>query len=364
MRTKPTFATLVVYDVSSVIYAGNTSKYGSDFVGGSREENTRVKGVPVGGVRRLLQFSLLELKGLASIVYVFDSRTDKRKLFPAYKSQRKLNPEVALQKEMAYEIAQRLGIPCIKVDGYEADDLIAALVRQECNNFSAIKIVTGDADIAANIISSKVSIEGAASIYPSIEVDTYPSLIKSGEVVEYNSVLPFFFFMGKASNNVPAIASEATSHKMYQDFLTWARQSSWQPNQWSSAPVMYEYLLYLLQHGTPEATVQSYLDRMECVYPKAYDAELNVPAITSEDVNTKELKFFARMFGMQRISALYGFDKEFASIPFVPDMDKFLVVYRNMMNSGVIAEQADTTPDISFFVNRSTHFDSNDVGDF
>lgn len=364
MRTKPSFATLVIYDVSSVIYAGNTSKYGSDFVGGSKNENTRVKGVPVGGVRRLLQFSLLELAGLASIVYVFDSHTDKRKHFVGYKSQRKLNPEVALQKEMAYEIAQRLGIPCVKVDGYEADDLVAALVLEECNNFSAIKIVTGDADLAANIISSKVSIEGAASIYPSIEVNTYPSLIKSGEVVEYNSVLPFFFFMGKASNNVPAIASEAVSHKMYQDFLTWARQSSWQPNQWSSATVMYQYLLYLLQNGTSEDKVQTYLERMGCIYPKAYEGRLEVPAITQEDVNLKELKFFARMFGMQRIAALYGFDREFASIPFVPDMDKFLVVYRNMMNSGVIAEKADTTPDISFFVNRSTHFDSNDVGDF
>ncbi len=363
MLSKPAMVTLNVYDVSSVIYAGNSSKYGSDFIGGKREGNNRVKGVAVGGIRRLLQFALLELRGLTSVVFVFDSHTDKRKDFPEYKSQRKLNPDVAVQKEMLYEIATRLGIPCLKVDGYEADDLVSALVQQEVDNFSAIKIITGDADLAANITSPRVTIEGAASIYPNIDVQSYPNLIKSGEVVEYNSVLPFFFFMGKPSNNVPAIAPETQARKMYLNFLEWAKTSDWKPNQLSSAAVMYGYLLNLLDSGTPESEVSKYLARMSYVYPKAYEQTIDVPVITSEDVNLDELKFFTRMFGLQRIAALYGIAEEFANTPFSQDMERFLISYRNMVDTGVVADMADTTPDISFFINRSSHFNNN-VGDF
>lgn len=366
MRSKPNYATLVIYDVSSVIYAGNSTKYGSDFVGGERVGNDRVKGLPVGGVRRLLQFALLELSGQSSVVFVFDSHTSKRSAYPEYKSQRTYNPEIAIQKEMAYEIAQRLGIPCMRVDGYEADDLVASIVEKEFDNFSAIKIVTGDTDLAANITSMKVTIEGAASIYPCIDMNSYPNLIKSGDVVEYNAVLPYYLFMGKTSNCVKSWKKPAESRALLASFLNWAKGKDINSSEWSKRYVILEWLLEQLDaHALSTDEVQECLARIEVVYPKEYEDEYEIPAIDSTDINKYELLFFTRLFSMERIASLYDMRDEYLSMQLITKAsEEFLAPYRQMLQSGDTAIAVDSSPDISFFVNRTSNFESTDIGGF
>lgn len=352
LRSRPTSAKLVIYDVSSVIYAGNSSKYSTDYLGYNNEE--RVKGVAVGGVRRILQQALYELTGVVTVLFVFDSKTNRKEIFPKYKAYRKYNPDIAVQKEMLFEIANRIGIPCIKIDGYEADDLIAKVVRQELNNFSAIEIVTGDTDIASNLISKKVRIIGSAGIYPSIDVDTYESLIKQGELIAYNSVLPYYFFMGKAANTVPAIKSTSESIEMYKDFMSWVKTTSFTSNQYSESVVMYNYLAHLAESGMDEDTILRYIERMEYIYPNMPEEDLDFELISQADLFKAELLFFLKLFNMQRIAELYGLE-EYHGTNFSREMNTFILNYKTMADSGSFTDIT-TTPDISFFVNRSSHF--------
>ena len=360
MLNRPTISHLMIYDVSAVIYAGNSVKYTSDFVGG----NDRLKGVAVGGVRRLLQNTLQDMTTGCCVVWVFDSKTDKREYFPGYKAQRTLNTDVEVQKSMAIEIAERIHIPYIKVDGYEADDLVAAIVKTELQNFSALSIVTGDMDLAANLIDRKVRIIGAASMYPSVDVYTYESLIKSGQIVKYNTVLPYFFFMGKPSNNVPAISKHSVAYEMYKDFVAWASKSGHPSNMWSSMGVFAEYLLHLLQTGTSEETIQKYAERMKYIFPKDLEVYPGFELFTSEDFDRKQLLFFTRIFGMQRCAALYGLGEEYYNVNFTKEMSDFLVGYRDQLENGTIAASIGSTPDMSFFVNRSSHFTKTDTEGF
>lgn len=352
MLNRPTISRLMIYDVSSVIYAGNSAKYTSDFVGG----NDRLKGVAVGGVRRLLQNTLQDIAGGCCVVWVFDSQTDKREHFSGYKAQRTLNSDVEVQKSMAIEIAERIHIPYIKVDGYEADDLVAAVVQNELQNFASLDIVTGDMDLAANLIDKKVHIIGAASIYPSVDVYTYESLIKSGQVVKYNTVLPYFFFMGKPSNNVSALSKHSVAYEMYKDYVAWVSKSKYPASSWSTIGVFADYLLHLLQTGTPEETIQKYIERMQYIFPKDLEVYPSFELFTSEDFDRNQLLFFTRIFGMQRCAALYGLDEEYYRVNFTKEMSDFLVGYRDQLENGTIAASIGSTPDMSFFVNRSSHF--------
>ncbi|NLG35455.1 MAG: DNA polymerase I, partial [Lentisphaerae bacterium] len=63
---------------------------------------------------------------------VFDSLTPtfRHREYPAYKAQRQKMPEdIAAAIPMAVELAEALRIPVLRVDGFEADDLMGSLAE-------------------------------------------------------------------------------------------------------------------------------------------------------------------------------------------------------------------------------------------
>lgn len=84
-------------------------------------------------------------------VFVLDSRggSKKRKdILESYKANRPSTPDLLLEQIPHIEkVVKAFGIKLMKSEGYEADDIIATLVKNFSSDFDEINIVTGDKDL-------------------------------------------------------------------------------------------------------------------------------------------------------------------------------------------------------------------------
>ncbi|MBO6100410.1 MAG: DNA polymerase I, partial [Spirochaetaceae bacterium] len=84
------------------------------------------------------------------ILAAMDSRTPtfRHKLFDQYKATRQKTPEdLHAQIPVIEEILTALGVPILRCDGYEADDIIATLAAQCERNGRQCRILSGDKDL-------------------------------------------------------------------------------------------------------------------------------------------------------------------------------------------------------------------------
>lgn len=357
---------LVIYDVSSVVYAGTESRYGSDYFS-KDNSNNRLKGLPVGGIKRILNNALMRIHDKDVVLFCFDSRTERKQLSSMYKSQRKFNPDVAIQREMLLEICDRVGIPYLKIDGYEADDLISAVVHQHCMEFSDIEIITGDTDIASNLLNERIHITGAAAIYPSITVSDYPYAISKTHTIEYNQILPYYFCFGKPSNNVPPLCSStADCQAVYNRFVEFCNTNNIAPAYRSEMYTFAQWLLDSVEQGVlTDSQVSEYYNRALLVYPKDVEdtSQISFSLAGPEALNISELKKVLKVYELYRIANIFRFDDVSSISPIPRDSLNNLMRWKTIYEGGGYLVDQDISPDISQFVNKTTRFTEN-VGDF
>lgn len=182
---------------------------------------TNSNGQPTGaslGYSRML----MKLIKQASIKYgacLFDSRESKRKeLYPEYKANRKKMPE-ELVSQVSYltDISYFLGFNAFRLDGYEADDLIAYIVE----NFSkkhGVKtcIVSSDKDLKQLLCETVFIYDALKNKTTSAEEFEAEFGIKPPEFVYILAL------MGDASDNIPGIKGigEKTAYELVRKFKT------------------------------------------------------------------------------------------------------------------------------------------------
>jgi len=74
-------------------------------------------------------------KGLTDVACCFDSKTNNRKDLTKdwedkYKDRPQKDPELAQQLNLVHELLRGKGLPCVLIDGYEADDVMASFAKQ------------------------------------------------------------------------------------------------------------------------------------------------------------------------------------------------------------------------------------------
>ncbi len=74
-------------------------------------------------------------KGLTDVACCFDSKVNNRKELTRdwedkYKDRPAKDPELAQQLNLVHELLRGRGLPCVLVDGYEADDVMASFAKQ------------------------------------------------------------------------------------------------------------------------------------------------------------------------------------------------------------------------------------------
>ena len=136
----------------------------------------------------------------------FDSRTPtfRHKRYPEYKATRQKTPEdLHAQVPVIESILVELGIPVLRCDGFEADDIIATLAAQCRRCGQQCRILSADKDLMQLVDESVQMLKPDRS-------GGWELLTAAGVVAEWGvppeKMLDLLSLTGDASDNVPGVA--------------------------------------------------------------------------------------------------------------------------------------------------------------
>jgi DNA polymerase-1 len=165
-------------------------------------------------------FALFDQHNPGAFAAVFDpkGKTFRHEMYPEYKATRQKTPEdLHAQVPLVEEILRALGLPVLRAEGYEADDLIAALATRARAEDRECWIVSGDKDllqlVGGSVKALRPDSSFAYSPYGSVEVQAEWG-------VPPERVLDYLSLTGDASDNVPGVAGvgDKTALKVLQEF--------------------------------------------------------------------------------------------------------------------------------------------------
>ncbi|HET6486289.1 MAG TPA: 5'-3' exonuclease H3TH domain-containing protein, partial [Spirochaetia bacterium] len=155
------------------------------------------------------------------LVVTLDSRvpTFRHQRYTEYKANREKAPQdLHAQVPIIEEILAALGVPCVRVDGFEADDVIATVAEGCRASRRPCWILSGDKDVL-QLVGGNVRL--LASERGSTELAEY----SREKVFETRGVYPeqivdFLALTGDSSDNVPGVAGvgEKTAQKLLSQF--------------------------------------------------------------------------------------------------------------------------------------------------
>ncbi|MDD5706458.1 MAG: DNA polymerase I [Kiritimatiellae bacterium] len=163
---------------------------------------------------------ILEAHRPSHVAVVFDSTTPtfRHVLYPEYKAQRQKMPEdLAAAIPMALELVQALRIPALRVDGFEADDLLGTLAARANEAGLSAYLVTPDKDIA-QLVNPRTFLyrPGKGSEEDAI-LDTEAVKHQWG-ISDPAQMIDLLAMAGDSSDNVPGI--RGVGEKTAQELLT------------------------------------------------------------------------------------------------------------------------------------------------
>jgi DNA polymerase I len=169
--------------------------------------------------RTLLQ--LLRERSPSSIAVAMDSRvpTFRHERYVAYKATRQKAPEdLHAQVPVIEQMLAALGVPCVRADGFEADDVIATLAEQCRSSGFPCWIISGDKDIL-QLIGGNVRL--LAQEHGSSDLVEYSrERVFEARGIYPEQVIDFLALTGDASDNVPGVPGigEKTAQKLLGQF--------------------------------------------------------------------------------------------------------------------------------------------------
>ncbi len=162
------------------------------------------KGEPTGAVLGVLNM-LIKLRreyDPTSIAVVFDApgKTFRDELFAQYKANRPPMPdELRAQVAPLLEAVQAMGLPLLRIEGVEADDVIGTLARQAAESGSEVTISTGDKDMA-QLVNDRIRL---------VNTMTGSSLDRNGVKAKFDvypeQIVDYLALVGDSSDNIPGV---------------------------------------------------------------------------------------------------------------------------------------------------------------
>lgn len=154
------------------------------------------------------------------IVAAFDSKTPtfRHQMYAEYKATRQKTPDdLHAQIPIIEEILLALGIPVLRTDGFEADDIIATLATKWKENDGTVKILTGDKDLL-QLVDDKASVLRPDKVGGWEAVDEQ----KVFELwsVTPSQILDMLSLLGDSADNIPGVkgVGEKTASKLLAEY--------------------------------------------------------------------------------------------------------------------------------------------------
>ncbi|MEA3412677.1 MAG: DNA polymerase I [Pseudomonadota bacterium] len=162
------------------------------------------KGRPTGavyGVTAMLKKLMSDFRP-AQMAVVFDARgkTFRHDLYPDYKANRPPMPDdLSQQVEPLLELVEALGLPLLRIEGVEADDVIGTLTRAAHEKGMQVVISTGDKDMA-QVVRDGVTLVNTMN---NTRMDAQGVEDKFGVAPE--QIVDYLALMGDKVDNIPGV---------------------------------------------------------------------------------------------------------------------------------------------------------------
>src|SRR3954453_21578333 len=143
--------------------------------------------------------------GVAPTIVVWDAGSSGRKeVYEPYKAQRTSRPDLLREQWPALEpLVEAFGHRNYKVDGFEADDVIATLAEQAKGRGIPVMVVTGDRD-AFQIVGDGVKV--MATSRGITETKVYgPEEVLDRYGISHELIPDFYGLKGDTSDNIPGV---------------------------------------------------------------------------------------------------------------------------------------------------------------
>lgn len=168
---------------------------------------------------------LIKSRQPSHLAVVFDTSapTERHRIHPAYKANREEMPEeLAAAMPHLDRIAEAFGIPVLKLDGYEADDIIGTLAhRAEKDGFQAIYMVTPDKDFC-QLVTDRIKIYRPGRKGDNPEVIDVPGVLEKWGIQRVDQVIDMLGLCGDSVDNIPGVPGigPKTAQKLLANYDT------------------------------------------------------------------------------------------------------------------------------------------------
>jgi len=165
---------------------------------------TSSRGEPTGAVLGVLNMlnKLVKEEAPALVAVVFDApgRTFRDELFEAYKSHRPPMPDdLRAQVQPLLDAVKAMGLPLLRIEGVEADDVIGTLASRAAEAGISTVISTGDKDMA-QLVGERVSL---------VNTMTGSRLDRDGVKLKFDvypeQIVDYLALVGDTSDNIPGV---------------------------------------------------------------------------------------------------------------------------------------------------------------
>ncbi len=154
----------------------------------------------VGFARMLVKLLRAEKPELLAVAFDHRGKNFRHELFEDYKANRDAPPEDLVQQiPLVHELVQALEIPCLIIEGFEADDVIATLCKKAHEAGHEVVVVSGDKDLMQLV-------DGGVVMYDPMKDKTFDReavIDKWG--VPPESVADVLALAGDSSDNIPGV---------------------------------------------------------------------------------------------------------------------------------------------------------------
>ena len=166
--------------------------------------------------------SILKKESPTHVVFAMDPQgpTFRHEAYAPYKAQRQKMPEdLAASIPYAFELAEALGIPVLRCDGFEADDVMGTLAVKAAADGFEVFMATPDKD-AAQLVRPGVKLYRPAHAGENAEIYDEAKVCEHWHLREPSQMIDYLALAGDASDNVPGIRGigEKTAQKLLEEF--------------------------------------------------------------------------------------------------------------------------------------------------
>ncbi len=155
------------------------------------------------------------------LVAAMDSKTKtfRHEMYPEYKATRNKTPDdLHAQIPWISEVLEKLGVPVLQCDGYEADDIIATVAKKCAEQGRTCRILSGDKDLMQLVTQSCQILkpESGASTWKV----TGPEGVEAEWGVPPEKLLDLLSLYGDTADNVPGVhgVGVKTAAKLLTDY--------------------------------------------------------------------------------------------------------------------------------------------------